>query len=129
MLNALDVFSGFSVNDLEKAEEFYTKILGLKVEKDAMGLTLHLPSGATIFVYSKDNHEPATFTILNFAVENIDTAADELISKGIKFERYEGMPADEKGIVRGKQVHRGPDIAWFKDPAGNILSVLEEEKK
>ena len=124
MFKAKAAFSGFSVNDLEKAKTFYTEILGLKVDEDSSGLTLHLPGGATVFVYSKDNHEPATFTILNFEVNNIDDAADELTKLGVKFERYEGMPADEKGILRGIAANMGPDIAWFKDPAGNILSIL-----
>ncbi|MEP7167277.1 MAG: VOC family protein [Candidatus Woesebacteria bacterium] len=126
MFAVKDVFSGFSVNDVAKAKVFYTEIMGLRVEEEAgMGLYLHLPGGSKVFVYPKENHRPATFTILNFEVDDIDIAVDELTKNGIHFERYEGMPADAKGIVRGKAAKKGPDIAWFTDPAGNILSVLE----
>ena len=120
-------FSGFSVDNLAKAQEFYSKTLGLKVDKSNRGLTLHLPGGATVFVYPKDNHEPATFTILNFVVDDIDQAVDDLTSRGVTFERYDnGMKTDKKGIVRGISARQGPDIAWFKDPAGNFVSVLKE---
>lgn len=119
-------FSGFSVNDLAKSNEFYTKVLGLKVDDEGMGLTLHLPDGGIVFMYPKNDHQPATFTILNFVVENIDEAVDELKSSGVTFERYEGSPQDEKGILRGRSQNMGPDIAWFKDPSGNILSVLQD---
>lgn len=119
-------FSGFSVNNLVKAKEFYTKTLGLEVQEDAMGLRLQLPTGGTVFVYQKENHRPATYTVLNLVVDSIDAVVDELTSMGVKFERYESMPADDKGIVRGKKANMGPDIAWFQDPAGNIFSVLEE---
>ena len=124
MLKVKAVFSGFSVDDLVKSNEFYTKILGLKVDDEGTGLRLHLPDGGTVFMYPKHNHQPATFTILNFVVENIDEAVDELKSRGVSFERYEGSPQDEKGVLRGRSLQMGPDIAWFKDPAGNILSVL-----
>ena len=90
-----------------------------------MGLEVSLPSGGSVFVYLKADHQPATFTILNFVVEDIDAAVDELKGKGVEFEIYEEMQQDEKGIARGKSQNRGPDIAWFKDPAGNILSVLQ----
>lgn len=131
MFKAKAVFSGFSVNDQAKAQEFYTKILGLSVEDNGMGLQIHLPQGGMVFVYQKDNHEPATFTILNFEVDNIDEAVDELTKQGVTFERYTGFPfqQDEKGIARGLSVNKGPDIAWFKDPAGNILSVLQNRKE
>lgn len=120
-------FSGFSVDDLAKAQDFYGGTLGLKVDNENMGLTLHLPGGATVFVYPKDNHQPATFTILNFVVDNIDKEVDELASRGIKFEHYDnGLKTDKKGIARGISSKQGPDIAWFKDPAGNFLSVLQE---
>jgi catechol 2,3-dioxygenase-like lactoylglutathione lyase family enzyme len=119
-------FSGFSVNNLDKAEQFYTHVLGLKVERDEMGLKLHLPHGGTVFVYEKKNHEPASFTILNFVTDSIDTAVDDLIKNGVDFEKYEGFHQDAKGIARGIAVNQGPDIAWFKDPSGNILSVLQE---
>ena len=116
-------FSGFSVNDLQRAKEFYGQTLGLDVSEANGLLQLHLAGGTTILVYPKDNHTPATFTILNFPVGNIEQAVDELAGKGVQFESYnEGdLVTDEKGISRGG----GPNIAWFKDPAGNILSVIE----
>lgn len=119
-------FSSFSVSDLSKAKAFYSEKLGLKVEMDTMGLSIHLPGGGIVFVYPKENHQPAAFTVLNFEVEKIDDAVDELTKRGIRFERYEAFPTDEKGIVRSTSKHHGPDIAWFKDPAGNILSVLQK---
>ncbi len=117
--------SSFSVNDLQKAKEFYQDTLGLEVTEGTMGvLTLHISGGGEIFVYPKPNHVPATFTILNFPVPDIEKAVDDLTQLGITFEQYdEPMKTDEKGILRGQG--RGPDIAWFKDPAGNILSVLQ----
>ena len=125
MFKNIKAFLGFSVNDLQKAKEFYTTILGLDVSEEHGMLMLHISGGATILIYSKHNHIPATFTILNFPIENIDTTVDQLQRKGITFEQYENM-TDEKGIARGISQKRGPDIAWFKDPAGNILSVLQE---
>jgi catechol 2,3-dioxygenase-like lactoylglutathione lyase family enzyme len=124
MLKDSKAFSGFSVNDLKAAKDFYGGSLGLDVNEDEMGLDLKLGSGATVFVYDKPDHKPASFTILNFPVDDIDKAVDELAAKGVKFERYDNMQQDEKGIARGKAANMGPDIAWFKDPAGNILSVL-----
>jgi catechol 2,3-dioxygenase-like lactoylglutathione lyase family enzyme len=117
-------FSGFSVKDLAKAKDFYGKTLGVDVADGPMGtLELHLAGGATVFVYPKDNHEPATYTVLNFPVANVEKAVDELSGKGVKFEHYgPDFKQDKKGIARDDQ---GPAIAWFKDPAGNILSVLE----
>ena len=126
MLNIKAAFSGFSVNDLSKSNEFYAKILGLKVDDEGMGLRLYLPNGSIVFVYPKNDHQSATFTILNFVVENIDEAVLEMKSRGVTFELYEGSPQDEKGILRGRSQNMGPDIAWFKDPAGNILSVLQD---
>ena len=127
MFKAKGAFSGFSVDDLAKAQEFYTKVLGLRVDDQGMGLSLHLPGGGTVFAYPKANHQPATFTILNFEVDDIDQAVDELTSRGVLFEHYkEGPETDEKGVMRGKERNMGPDIAWFKDPAGNILSVLSQ---
>ncbi len=126
MFKAKAAFSGFSINDQEKAQEFYTKTLGLEVDDQGMGLKLNLPGGTVVFVYQKDDHQPATFTILNFEVDNIDDAVAELTNRGVSFERYDGMPQDEKGIMRGRSQKMGPDIAWFKDPAGNILSVLQD---
>jgi catechol 2,3-dioxygenase-like lactoylglutathione lyase family enzyme len=117
-------FSGFSVDDVPRAKQFYGETLGLDVSDDEMGgLALHLGSGADVFLYPKDNHVPATFTVLNFPVEDVDEAVDRLTAAGVTFERYEGFEQDEKGIARGGE-DRGPTIAWFKDPAGNILSVL-----
>ena len=125
MFKAKSAYSGFSVDDLAKAKEFYTETLGLKVDEEKEGLGLHLPGGGTVFVYPKDDHQPATFTILNFVVDNIDEAVAELTSQGVQFEHYEGIPTDEKGILRGLSRNMGPDIAWFKDPAGNVLAVLK----
>ena|SRR5437879_891317 len=123
MLRDTKAFSGFSVNDIQKAKEFYGQTLGLKVSESNGLLSLHLAGGNTVLIYPKPNHAPATFTILNFPVENVDQAVDELTKRGVRFEVYNRpeMKTDEKGIMRGK----GPTIAWFKDPAGNILSVLE----
>ena len=126
MFNLKGSFSGFSVNDPAKAKEFYTKTLGLKVEDGVGGVRIRLPGGGMVWMYPKPNHQPASFTILNFKVDDIDAAVDDLTSRGVRFERYEGIPADPKGILRGISSKRGPDIAWFKDPAGNILSVLKE---
>lgn len=124
MFTDTPAFSSYSVDDIAKAKEFYGNILGLDIEESKEGLNLKI-KGTTVFLYPKDDHVPATFTVLNFAVEDIDSAVDEMSEKGISFERYEEMHQDEKGIARGKAVGMGPDIAWFKDPAGNILSVLE----
>ncbi len=127
MFKNSQAFSGFSVDDIDAAKKFYGETLGLPVEEQGgMGLELTLGSGAKVFVYPKPNHQPATFTILNFPVEDVDAAVDELASKGMQFERYdEGMmKTDEKGIARPESPDQGPTIAWFKDPAGNILSVL-----
>ena len=118
-------FSGFSVDDLQKAKEFYSETLGLTVVDNPMGLIeLQIEDGTRIIVYPKPNHIPATFTILNFPVDNIDETVDTLTSLGVRFEQYDGnIRTDEKGTCRSD---RGPNIAWFKDPAGNILSVIEE---
>lgn len=118
-------FSGFSVDDTEAAIAFYRDKLGVEVVDEGMGLQLKLPGGS-VFVYPKDDHVPATFTVLNFRVADIDAAAAELSAAGINLERYPGMPQDEKGIMRGKAADMGPDIAWFTDPAGNVLSILSE---
>ena len=125
MLEDSKAFSGFAVPDVEKAKEFYGKTLGLKVSEDHGMLRLHLSGGNNVLVYPKQNHVPATFTILNFPVDDIDQAVDKLSKRGVHFEIYDkpDLKTDQKGIMRGK----GPTIAWFKDPAGNILSVLELE--
>lgn len=128
MFKPVSAFSGFSVDNQKKAQEFYTEKLGLDVRDQGMGLELHLPGGATVFVYEKENHEPASFTVLNLVVEDIEAAVAELKQKGITFEQYDlggGAVTDEAGILRGKSAKMGPDIAWFKDPAGNVFSVLE----
>jgi catechol 2,3-dioxygenase-like lactoylglutathione lyase family enzyme len=117
-------YSGFSSNDIPKAKSFYGETLGLEVTEANGMLTLHLATGGRVLVYPKDNHEPATFTVLNFPVDDIDKAVDALTSLGVQFERYEDSGQDERGISRGW----GPPIAWFKDPGGNILSVLEESE-
>ncbi len=119
-------FSGFAVNDLQKAKEFYAQTLGLEVSEANGLLTLHIAGGTRILMYPKEDHIPASFTILNFPVANIEHAVDEMISRGVRFESYNegGLVTDERGIFRGG----GPKIAWFKDPAGNLLSVLEAEQ-
>jgi catechol 2,3-dioxygenase-like lactoylglutathione lyase family enzyme len=117
-------FGGFSVDDVSEARKFYGETLGLRVseEGEPMGmLQLHIAGGGDVLVYPKPDHTPATFTVLNFPVEDVEEAVDELTGRGVRFERYEGAEQDEKGIHRGE----GPPIAWFKDPAGNVLSVIQ----
>ena len=124
MLKDSEAFSGFSVPDVEEAQKFYGETLGLDASVEGGGiLGIHFAGGGTAIAYPKDDHVPATFTILNFPVGDVEKAVDELTSRGVEFEHYEGFPQDEKGIMRGQ----GPDIAWFKDPAGNILSVLNPD--
>jgi predicted enzyme related to lactoylglutathione lyase len=125
MFRNTKAFSGFSVDDIAKARKFYGETLDLKVTTGEMGiLSLHVADGHPILVYPKADHEPATFTILNFPVGDIEVAVDELVRRGVVFEQYEGeLQTDAKGIFRGG----GPLIAWFRDPAGNILSVLQQE--
>jgi len=115
-------YSGFAVDDLQKAREFYGETLGLKTSEEHGLMTLHLAGDRPTLVYVKPDFAPASYTILNFPVEDIDKAVDELTAGGVRFERYEGFAQDEKGIFR----EEGPFIAWFKDPAGNVLSVLQE---
>jgi catechol 2,3-dioxygenase-like lactoylglutathione lyase family enzyme len=124
MFKSTKAFSGFSVNDVQKAKEFYGGTLGLEVSESDGMLTLHIAGGTNILVYPKPNHTPATFTILNFPVDEIEAAVARLKDRGVRFERYDEpeLKTDEKGICRGGG---GPPIAWFKDPAGNVLSVLE----
>ncbi len=123
MLKDSKAFSGFSVDDIPRAKEFYGKALGLEVSESDGLLTLHLGGGASVIVYPKPNHTPATFTILNFPVDSVDKAVDQLTKRGVRFEIYNlpDIKTDARGIFRDG----GPTIAWFKDPAGNILSVLE----
>jgi predicted enzyme related to lactoylglutathione lyase len=114
--------SSFSVDDVQQAKSFYGETLGLPVSDSEMGtLRLQLAGDTEIMIYPKPDHVPATFTVLNFLVDDIDKAVDELIARGVRFERYDHIPADEKGIARGD----GPQIAWFTDPAGNVLAVLQ----
>ena len=124
ILTAAPAFQSFSVDDLAKARAFYQDTLGLEVTDRSEGLELQVGDGNKVFVYPKPDHQPATFTILNFSVDDVDTAVDRLKSSGITFEKYDqpGIKTDDRGIARDSG---GPAIAWFKDPAGNILSVLE----
>lgn len=125
MFNITDSFSSFSVDDLDKAYKFYSEVTRLETERNSMGLRLMLPGGGTVFVYPKQDHLPASFTVLNFVVNNLKEAMEQLKSSGVEFEFYEGL-TDEDKIMHGISQNRGPDIAWFKDPAGNIISVLQE---
>jgi catechol 2,3-dioxygenase-like lactoylglutathione lyase family enzyme len=125
MVAITGLLSGFSVRDIDEARTFYRDTLGLEVEDNPMGaLNLKLPQGGVIFVYPKADHSPATYTILNLEVADIDAAAHELTGKGVQFQIYAGSNQDENGIARGKAANMGPDIAWFLDPSGNIMSVL-----
>jgi len=124
MLANSKAFSGFAVDDLDRARAFYADTLGLKVEpiEGAPLMTLHLAGDRPTLIYAKPDHTPADYTILNFPVDDIDAAVEALSSRGVTFERYDGMQQDDKGVMR----EQGPPIAWFKDPAGNVLSVLEQ---
>ncbi|MFH9006151.1 VOC family protein [Streptomyces afghaniensis] len=122
MFGTTKAYSGFSVNDIEAARTFYGDTLGLRVSEEHGMLILHIAGDRDILVYPKQDHTPATFTILNFPVDDIEAAVDELSRRGVRFERYDHLKADDKGIFRGG----GPLIAWFTDPAGNVLSVLQE---
>ena len=125
MFGKTKAFSGFAVDDIHKAKQFYAETLGLEVTEENGMLTLHIAGDRPTLVYPKPNHTPASFTILNFPVDDIEATVDQLTERGVVFEHYEGTPAatDEKGIFRGG----GPLIAWFTDPAGNVLSVVESE--
>jgi catechol 2,3-dioxygenase-like lactoylglutathione lyase family enzyme len=116
-------FSGFAVDDVPRARKFYGETLGLKTSEEYGLMTLHLAGDRPTLVYPKPDHTPATYTILNFPVDDIEQAVDELAARGMRFERYDGLEQDEKGISRGG----GPYIAWFKDPAGNVISVLQQQ--
>ena len=126
MLKHSKAFSGFSAGDIQTAKKFYSETLGLDVTESHGLLTLRLAGGNNVLIYPKPNHVPATFTVLNFPVKEVDLAVDELTKRGVRFEMYDlpNLKTDKKGIMRGN----GPTIAWFKDPAGNILSVIEEAK-
>lgn len=122
-------FASFSVDDLPRAKAFYADKLGLIIQDQGdMGLMVQLPGNGELFLYPKADHRPATFTVLNLIVDDLDAAVDELISRGIAFERYPGFEQDEKGIARGSTSGRGPDIAWLTDSAGNTIAVMEEPK-
>jgi len=129
MITAISSFSGISVPSLEEARAFYVDTLELPLINEDMGLLVTLPGGGRLFIYERPNHLPATFTVLNFVVDDIDSTIDHMVSQhGITFERYDDLPAkqDERGVLRGKAAGEGPDIAWFEDPGGNILSIIEE---
>ena len=121
MFKNTKAFSGFAVDDVDKAREFYADTLGIEVSEENGLLTLHIAEDRPTLVYPRPNHTPAEYTILNFPVDDIDQAVDDLTARGVQFERYEGFDQDERGIMRGE----GPPIAWFKDPAGNVLSVIK----
>ena len=127
MLGNAKAFSSFSVDDLQRAKDFYARILGLPVTESPEGLDLQLAGGMHVFLYPKGDHQPATFTVLNFDVDHVDAAVSELTGRGVRFEHYDmpGIKTDDKGIARGN----GPTIAWFKDPAGNILSVVHANRR
>jgi catechol 2,3-dioxygenase-like lactoylglutathione lyase family enzyme len=129
MLAQAEAFSGFAVPDLAQAEAFYGQTLGIETEllDEQNGLlTLHLAGGRDTLIYRKPDHQPATYTILNFRVDDIDAVVDGLVERGVEFERYDDFDQDEKGIARGRAQNQGPDIAWFTDPAGNILAVMQD---
>ncbi|MBC7512623.1 VOC family protein [Candidatus Saccharibacteria bacterium] len=127
MLRDAKAFSGYSVNDLEKSKTFYGEMLGLTIDDNGMGLEIQFPHGHSLFLYEKEDHVPASYTVLNFPVIDIDIAVDSLLEAGVAMKRYDTLPGgqDGRGIMRGKAAGMGPDIAWFEDPAGNILAVLE----
>jgi catechol 2,3-dioxygenase-like lactoylglutathione lyase family enzyme len=124
MLNIKSTFSGFSVSNIDEARKFYQDILGLDVEDQMNGLVIRNPSGSQTFIYHKDDHTPATYTMFNVVVNDITEAHKDLISKGIVFEKYPNSHQDENGIMWGKKVNMGPNIAWFQDPSGNIISII-----
>jgi len=130
VLEQSHTFSGISVNDLEEARRFYGQVLGFPLHEEFGGFSVDLPGGSRLWVYDKPNHQPATFTVLDFVVPDIDAAVDELNAAGVVTKIYpdDQFHTDEKGIARGRAVHRGPDIAWFTDPAGNVLAVLQPDE-
>jgi catechol 2,3-dioxygenase-like lactoylglutathione lyase family enzyme len=129
MLEQSRTFSGISVDDLDAARRFYAEVLGFATHDAFGGFDVDLPGGAQLWIYGKPDHQPATFTVLNFVVPDIDAAVDELNSGGVQTKIYpdDQFRTDEKGIARGRSVNRGPDIAWFRDPAGNVLAVLQPD--
>lgn len=126
MFSETRAYSGYSISDLDASQHFYGDLLGLKVEAEGPGLVLHLHGGTDVLLYVKDNHEPASFTVLNFTVGNIEEAVDGLVAKGIAMIDYPDMGADDRRIFRGIAQNMGPDVAWFADPSGNILSVMTD---
>lgn len=128
MFEQTDAFSSFSVNSKSEALQFYGGVLGCDLDDTTEGIQLHFPNGQTVFMYEKPDHEPAGFTVLNFPVDDIDRSISDLDAKGVEMLMYEDLPAEQDGmgVLRGKAAGMGPDIAWFKDPSGNILSVIEE---
>ena len=122
MFKDTKAFSGFAVDDIEQARAFYGDVLGLEVSEEHGMLTLQLAGDRPTLVYPSPSHTPASYTILNFPVDDIDAAVAELAGRGVRFERYDGFPQEENGVMRGE----GPPIAWFKDPAGNVLAVLQD---
>lgn len=123
MLKDATAFSGFSAGDVRQEKEFYEDVLGVSVTEENDMLTLHLRGGQRVLIYPKEDHQPATFTVLNFEVPDIQAAVDHLSSRGMSFLRYDGIPQDERGIMR----EFGPPIAWFADPAGNVLALIETD--
>jgi predicted enzyme related to lactoylglutathione lyase len=123
MFEKTKAFSGFSADDIPAAKQFYGETLGLEVSEENEILTLHIAGDRDTIIYPKEDHTPASFTILNFPVDDIEKAVDDLAARGVQFERYDAFEQDEKGVFRSA----GPLIAWFKDPAGNVLSVIQEE--
>jgi predicted enzyme related to lactoylglutathione lyase len=129
MLAQSTAFSGMGASDIEAAHRFYSETLGVEtvwLDEENGLMSLKHGNGHETLVYRKPDHVPANNTVLNFRVDDIDAAVDELVARGVEIERYDEFPQDEKGILRGRAANRGPDIAWFKDPAGNVLSVLQE---
>lgn len=126
MFKSTPAFSSYSVNDIEAAKKFYSDILGFEIEQPMGQLSFNLANGHEVFIYGKPDHEPATYTVLNFKVDDIEKVVDDLIARGVKFEQYnnEYIKTDEKGISRGSEEPAA--MAWFKDTAGNIISVLQE---
>ena len=123
MLADSKAFSGFAVPDVAEARQFYGETLGLRVSEEHGMLQLHLAGGGDVIVYPKPDHTPASYTILNFPVDDVEATVDALTGRGVRFERYQGLDQDDKGIQRGG----GPLIAWFKDPAGNVLSIIAQD--
>jgi catechol 2,3-dioxygenase-like lactoylglutathione lyase family enzyme len=127
MVTVRSVYPSFSANDIDAVRAFYADTLGLRVtaQPEGAGLAINLDGGTTVFVYAKENHTPASFTVLHLTVDDVDEVVDELIAKGVVFERYEGFEQDEKGIVRGFM--EGGDGAWLTDPAGNVIGLADGE--